>query len=141
MIILHKVFKFCAAHRYWNPALSDEENHRLFGEDVRLHGHNYTLVLSVTGELDERTGFVVDLGRLKEVVQREVIAALDHKQIEVEVEDFRHRQPSTENLVLWIRSRLTDERLGCRLLRVRLHETESIYTDWLDESWHAGLAG
>ena len=141
MIILHKVFKFCAAHRYWNDSMSEAENRAVFGEDVRLHGHNYTLVVSVTGELDPRTGFITNLGRLKEVVRREVLDQLDHKQIETEVEWFRSRQPSTENLVLWIQQRLAATGLGCRLLRVRLHETESIYTDWLDESWPGGLAG
>lgn len=129
MIILHKVFHFCAAHRYWNPAFSAEENQLRFGEDVRLHGHNYKLVVSVSGPVDEQTGFVADLGRLKRVVAERVIAELDHKQIEREVEWFRTRQPSTENLVEWIWQRLQEAELGCRLQRVRLHETESIYTD------------
>jgi 6-pyruvoyltetrahydropterin/6-carboxytetrahydropterin synthase len=132
MIILHKVFHFCAAHRYWNPEMSAAENLATFGEDVRLHGHNYKLVISVTGPLDERTGFVADLGRLKQLVGERVIAELDHKQIETEVEWFRTRQPSTENLVRWIWERLQTPELGCQLVRVRLHETESIYTDYVD---------
>ena len=67
MIVLHKVFRFCAAHRYHNPAFSEEENLAAFGEDVRIHGHNYTLTVSVTGEVDPATGFLVDLGHLKDL--------------------------------------------------------------------------
>jgi len=132
MIVLHKVFHFCAAHRYWNPAWTPEQNEAAFGEDVFLHGHNYKLVISVSGELDEETGFVVDLGRLKRVVGEKVVKVLDHKQIELDVPWFHTRRPSTENLVRWIRDQLVAEELGCRLVRVRLHETESIYTDWLE---------
>ncbi len=132
MIILHKVFHFCAAHRYWNPELSAEENQACFGKDVHVHGHNYKLVISVTGEVDERTGFVADLGRLKRMVREHVLDELDHKRIETEVDWFRTRQPSTENLVRWIWERLEGAELGCRLVRVRLHETESIYTDFVN---------
>jgi len=54
MIVLHKVFHFCAAHRYWNPAWTPEANEAAFGEDIHLHGHNYKLIISVTGEVDDR---------------------------------------------------------------------------------------
>jgi len=130
MIVLHKVFHFCAAHRYWNPAFSEEENLAAFGEDVRLHGHNYRLTVSVTGDLDERTGFVADLGRLKAVVGERVVARLDHTRLDTDIDWFLTRRPSTENLLRWIALQLDEEALGCRLVRLRLHETETIYTDW-----------
>ncbi len=129
MIVLHKVFHFCAAHRYWNEEMSEAENHAAFGEDVRLHGHNYTLVVSVSGEVDERTGFVVDLGLLKDQVRHLVIARLDHSHIERDIPWFHHRMPSTENLLRWMWGELQDADLGGRVVRLRLHETESIYTD------------
>jgi 6-pyruvoyltetrahydropterin/6-carboxytetrahydropterin synthase len=129
MTVLHKIFRFCAAHRYYNPELSPDENEAAFGEDLRLHGHNYTLTVSVTGEIDPRTGFLVDLGRLKAVVQERVIAVLDHRHIDAEVEWFRHRQPSTENLVRFIWEQIAAGDPGCRLLRIRLQETDTIYTD------------
>jgi 6-pyruvoyltetrahydropterin/6-carboxytetrahydropterin synthase len=129
MIVLHKVFHFCAAHRYWNEALSEAENHAAFGEDVRLHGHNYTLIVSVTGNVDERTGFVVDLGRMKEQVRSLVIEKLDHSHIERDIPWFHHRMPSTENLLRWIWEELKNAELGGGVVRLRLHETESIYTD------------
>lgn len=129
MTVLHKIFRFCAAHRYFNPSMSAAENEAAFGEDLRLHGHNYELTVSVTGEVDPRTGFLVDLGRLKSVVRERVIDVLDHRHIDAEVEWFRERQPSTENLVRFIWEAIEAGDPGCRLVRVRLKETDSIYTD------------
>jgi len=139
MTVLHKIFRFCAAHRYWNPELTPEENHAAFGEDVRLHGHNYELTVSVTGEVDPRTGFLVDLGRLKQVVQERVIETLDHRHIDADVEWFRRRQPSTENLVRFIWERIEAGRPGCRLVRVRLRETDTICTDYYGPAGELGL--
>ena len=135
MTILHKVFHFCAAHRYYNPAFSDEQNLAAFGEDLKLHGHNYELTVSVTGEVNPDTGFLCDLGLLKQVVGEKVIARLDHAHIDAEIDEFRTQQPSTENLVRWIWQQLAAQELGCRLWRVRLRETPTIYTD------HYGDAG
>lgn len=134
MTILHKVFHFCAAHRYHNPAFSDEENLAAFGEDLQLHGHNYTLTVSVTGEVNPDTGFLVDLGRLKDLVGERVIAKLDHKRIDTDVPDFRSMQPSTENMVRWIWDELKAADPGCRLWRIRLEETPTIYTDYYGSS-------
>lgn len=129
MIVLHKVFHFCAAHRYWNEELSAAENHAAFGEDVRLHGHNYTLIVSVSGPVDERTGFVVDLGELKQLVNQRIIQRLDHSHIEVDIPWFQRRMPSTENLLRWIWEELRQATFSGKVVRLRLHETESIYTD------------
>src|SRR5438046_10631357 len=73
--------RFNAAHRVHNPALSDEENRALFGKcnNPNWHGHNYTLEISVRGPVDDRTGYVIDLGQVKRIVQREVIDKVDHR--------------------------------------------------------------
>src|ERR1041384_6807625 len=86
---------FNAAHRVHNPSLSDEENQRLFGKcnNPNWHGHNYILDVSVTGPVDERTGYVIDLARVKEVVNREVIDKVDHKNFNIDV-DFMPRARS-----------------------------------------------
>ena len=93
---------FNAAHRVHNPALSDEENRRLFGKcnNPNWHGHNYTLDVSVSGEIDEKTGYVIDLGVLKQIVEREVVNKADHKNFNLEV-DFMHGIiPTTENIIV-----------------------------------------
>ena len=93
---------FNAAHRVHNPALSDSENTRLFGKcnNPNWHGHNYTLDVSVTGEVDPKTGYVVDLAKLKEIVNREVVDKVDHRNLNLEVDFMRGRIPTTENIVV-----------------------------------------
>ncbi len=118
---------FNAAHRVHNPELSDEENRATFGKcnNPNWHGHNYVLEVSVAGEIDERTGYVVDLGVVKDVVQQAVVDHLDHRNLNLEVEFMRGVIPTTENLVVacW---RMLEPRLRpARLRRLRLWETEN----------------
>ncbi len=130
MTVLHKVFRFCAAHRYHNPRMTEEENQAVFGEDTRLHGHNYRLTVSVTGPVDPATGFLADLGRLKRIVEERVLRQVDHRRIDTEITWFDDRRPSTENLARWIWEQVEPELRDCRLWRIRLQETDSIYTDY-----------
>ena len=102
MPFITKQFKFCAAHKYWNDAWDYDKNYQVFGDDVKVHGHNYLLDISITGPINKDSGFVYDIQRLKEVVDSRVISILDHSQIEKDVEWFKGKQPSTENLVLFI---------------------------------------
>ena len=130
MIVLNKVFHFCAAHQYFNPSFSAAENEAAFGEDLRLHGHNYILTISVTGAVDPGTGFLMDLGHLKEVVKEHVISHVDHSQIELDIPWFSGKQPSTENMVVWIWEQIDAHLNSGSLHRVRLQETPTIYTDY-----------
>ncbi len=130
MIVLNKIFRFCAAHKYYSPALSEQENLRAFGDDLRLHGHNYTLVVSVSGPVNPDTGFLVDLQALVQVVQEHIINKLDHSCIHEDLDWFRDRQPSTENLVQWIWQELEPRMPACKLVKLRLEETPTIYTEF-----------
>lgn len=130
MIVLNKVFHFCAAHQYGNPSLSDKENLATFGKDLQVHGHNYELIVSVTGTVNHATGFLVDLGHLKEVVNEYVIQPLDHSQIEIDIPWFKGKQPSTENMVVWIWNQIAAKLNSGSLHQIRLHETPTIYTDY-----------
>lgn len=130
MIILHKMFHFCAAHQYGNPKMSEAENLAAFGEDLNIHGHNYELTVSVTGEVDAATGFLVDLGHLKDVVKKHVIDHVDHSRIEIDIPWFKNKQPSTENMVVWMWEQISTHLSDGSLHRIRLKETPSIYTDY-----------
>ncbi len=130
MIVINKVFHFCAAHKYGNSALSEAENQAAFGKDLRMHGHNYILTISVTGEVNPDTGFIVDLGRLKKVVNEQVIQYMDHSQIEVDIPWFKGKQPSTENMVVWMWEQISPHLESNSLKRIRLQETPTIYTDY-----------
>ena len=127
---LTKVFYFNAAHQYGHENWSDEKNWEVFGPDSKIHGHNYTLEVMVSGSINEETGFIVDIGHLKNIVKTHVIDILDHSQFDVEVDWFKNRQPSSENLVKFIWDQIEPSLKGASLHRIRLRETPTIFTDY-----------
>ena len=129
-LYLTKLFYFNAAHQYGHKDWSDEKNQNVFGPDSKVHGHNYILEVMVTGEVDEDTGFIVDLGHLKKIVNKYVIDVLDHTQFEKEVGWFKNKQPSSENLVQFIWAQIESHIEGAILYRIRLRETPTIFTDY-----------
>jgi 6-pyruvoyltetrahydropterin/6-carboxytetrahydropterin synthase len=124
--------RFNAAHRIHNPELSDEENLALFGKcnSPNWHGHNYTLEISVTGPIDPRTGYVIDLSVLKAIVQREVIDPVDHRNLNLDVDFMRGVNPTTENIVVACWRVLEPRVTPGRLTRLRLWETENNYVEY-----------
>src|SRR5947209_2614352 len=136
MIYLTRKAEFSASHYYHNPELSPEENARLFGKcnNPHGHGHNYTLEVTVKGAVDARSGFVVDLKELKEIMNREVIDALDHRFLNKEVPEFRAQIPTTENVAIAIWQRLEPKLRVARLHRVRVYETVDLFVDYYGEA-------
>lgn len=124
--------RFNAAHRIHNPALSDEENTRLFGKcnNPNWHGHNYVLEVSVTGEVDPTSGYVMDLGVLRDVVEREVIEPMDHRNLNLEVPFLRGINPTSENIVVACWHALLPHVAPARLSKLRLWETENNYVEY-----------
>ena len=96
MVYLTRKAEFSASHYYDNPAMSPEENQRIFGKcnNPNGHGHNYTLEVTVKGNVDPRSGFVVDLKQLKDVMNREVLDAMDHRFLNKEVPEFSTTNPN-----------------------------------------------
>jgi 6-pyruvoyltetrahydropterin/6-carboxytetrahydropterin synthase len=126
---------FNAAHRVHNPALSAEENHALFGKcnNPNWHGHNYVLEVSVSGQIDAKTGYVMDLAKVKEVVQREIIEQVDHRNLNLEVSFMTGVIPTTENIVIAIWKALENKLSPAKLERIRLWETENHYAEYWGE--------
>ncbi len=132
---LHRVYRFSASHLYRRPDWSEEDNLLHFGKCARLpgHGHNYRLTVSVAGEVDPATGFVVDLGLLDRLVSERVIQPLDHTHLNESVPEFAPggEIPSSENLVIWIRKRLEAVLpAGCRLSGIRVAEDDDLAAEW-----------
>lgn len=123
---------FNAAHRVHNPALSDAENRTLFGKcnNPNWHGHNYVLEVSVAGPIDPRTGYVIDLSKLRDVVEREVVDHIDHRNLNLEVPFMSGTNPTTENLVVACWNVLAPKIAPGRLTRLRLWETENNYVEY-----------
>jgi 6-pyruvoyltetrahydropterin/6-carboxytetrahydropterin synthase len=133
---LTRVYEFCAAHRLRSPFLSDEENALVFGEceNPYGHGHNYELHVTVAGQVDERTGLLVDVAALDRIVDEEIISRYDHKHLNHDVEEFRALNPSCENVVKVIWERLSPRLTGARLARVGLRETSKNFFEYAGES-------
>jgi len=130
MQYLTKTFHFCAAHQYGHEDWSEQKNIDTFGADAQIHGHNYTLEVTVKGEINPDTGFIVDLAHLKEIVNTNIIKELDHSQIEIDIPWFKNKQPSSENLVVFIWEVIAHDLKGVKLHRIRLQETPTITTDY-----------
>jgi 6-pyruvoyltetrahydropterin/6-carboxytetrahydropterin synthase len=124
--------RFNAAHRVHNPALSEEENLRLFGKcnNPNWHGHNYTLEVSVTGEVDRKTGYVWDLSQLKKIVEREVVDIVDHKNFNLDVPFMKDVIPTSENIIVAFWNILAPQVKPGTLSRLVLWETENNYVEY-----------
>jgi len=136
MVYLTRKAEFSASHLYHNPELSPEENKRIFGKcnNPHGHGHNYTLEVTVKGQVDRRSGFVVDLKELKDIMMREVIEAVDHRFLNKEVAEFKERIPTTENLAITIWGWLKPKLNVAALHRIRVYETPDLFVDYYGEA-------
>ncbi|MEO7085201.1 MAG: 6-carboxytetrahydropterin synthase [Gemmatimonadaceae bacterium] len=134
-VMVTRRLQFNAAHRVFNPALSDEENDAIFGKcnNPNWHGHNYTLDVSVVGPIDERTGYVIDLAMLKRIVERDVIDKADHKNFNIEVEFMRGLIPTTENIVVAMWKVLEPVIAPGKLTRLVLWETPNNSVEYTGE--------
>ena len=122
-------FTFAAGHHYRVAAWSEDENARTFGRLTVPHGHNYTLDVTVRGDIDPRTGMVIDLGELKRVVQETVIERFDHADLNADPL-FRDRVPTTENIALAVWELLAPKLGRERLARVRVWEDPTLFVDY-----------
>ncbi|MGA2569172.1 MAG: 6-carboxytetrahydropterin synthase [Terracidiphilus sp.] len=139
MIFLTRRATFSASHYYWNEAWSEEKNWQVFGHCANRngHGHNYTLEVTVAGEPDPVTGFVVDLKGLRDVIEREVLEAYDHKHLNLDAPEFARAIPTTENIAIAAWNRLEaaiDAAGGAKLTRVRVYETPEIFAEYRGEA-------
>jgi len=117
---------FNAAHRLYNPNWPNEKNDAVFGlcNNANYHGHNYNLVVSVTGEIDPNTGYVIDMKILKDIIDQKVVEKMDHKNLNLDVPEFKNLIPTTENIVI-VCYNLIKEALPENLeLHIQLYETE-----------------
>ena len=135
MVFLTRRATFSASHYYWNDAWSAEKNEQVFGRCANRngHGHNYTLEVTVGGDPDPVTGYVVDLKWLKDLMEREVLSVYDHRHLNLEVPEFRKKVPTTENIAIETWKRLEPAVTaagGAKLSRVRVYETPEIFAEF-----------
>ncbi|MEK6755249.1 MAG: 6-carboxytetrahydropterin synthase [Bacteroidota bacterium] len=135
MVYVTRRATFSSSHILYNPELSDEENFALFDKCANKmgHGHNYVLEVTVAGEPSQKTGYVIDLKKLKEIVKREILDKVDHKHLNYEVDFLSGIIPTAENIAKGIWSVLEPKIKEGRLYSVRLHETENNSVEYRGE--------
>jgi 6-pyruvoyltetrahydropterin/6-carboxytetrahydropterin synthase len=132
MVYLTRKEHFNAAHMLRNDQWSDEKNIEVFGKcaNTNWHGHNYNLFVTVKGNPDPDTGFIMNVKDLSVIINKYVIEPLDHKNLNVDVEFMKGIMPSTENLAIQIWNQLKPHITQCELHSVKLYETENIYAEY-----------
>ncbi len=125
---------FNSAHRLLNKNWSDEKNQEVFGKcnSPNYHGHNYTLETWLEGEVDPDTGYVIDLGVLKEIIKEEVEDPFDHRNLNLDVPDFYDLNPTAENIALVIFRKLK-LRLPNYKMTIRLYETQNNFVEYTED--------
>ncbi len=135
LVTVHRKAHFNAAHRLFNPEWNDKKNNDIFGKcaNPHFHGHNYELIVSVKGMVDPITGFVMDMKVLKDLIKIEVEEKLDHKNLNIEVDEFKSLNPTAENIsvVIWnkLRGKISQE----LELTITLYETPRNYVVYSGE--------
>ena len=131
-VAVYRKAHFNSAHRLHNPEWSEEMNQRIFGKcnNPNYHGHNYDLIVKVVGEIDPRTGYVIDMKILKELIQEHVLEAFDHKNLNLDTEEFKDKNPTAENIAVVIYDKLRQQLDSKFELTIKLYETERNFVEY-----------
>jgi 6-pyruvoyltetrahydropterin/6-carboxytetrahydropterin synthase len=123
---------FNAAHRLYNPGWDDATNNEVFGKCAlpHYHGHNYELEVKIVGEPDEKTGYVMDLKLLSDLIKREIHTRFDHKNLNLDTKEFRELNPTAENIVIVIYNLLRPHIDADKEMQIRLYETPRNFVEY-----------
>ena len=134
-VTVHRKAHFNAAHRLYRPDWSEEKNDAVFGKcnNPHFHGHNYELVVSVTGEIDKETGYVIDMKVLKDMIKSEVEDAFDHKNLNLQVKEFKNLNPTAENIAVVTWEKLRRQLDKDHELSITLYETPRNFVTYSGE--------
>lgn len=132
LVTINRKAHFNAAHRLYHPDWDDQKNFEVFGKcsNPMFHGHNYELIVSITGQINPETGFVMNLDDLKRIIETEVEEYLDHKNLNLEVEEFKKLNPTVENISVVIWNRIRAKLENHLKLKVTLYETPRNYAEY-----------
>ena len=131
-VAIYRKENFNAAHRLFNPSWTDAENERVFGKCAlaNYHGHNYELIVKITGVPDPATGFVIDTKRISELVHQEIIERFDHRNLNEDTREFKTLNPTAENIAIVIYGLLRPHFEAKLDLQIRLYETPRNFVDY-----------
>ena len=131
-VAVYRKEHFNAAHRLNNSLLSDEENATLFGKCnyPNYHGHNYDLIVKITGEINPKTGYVIDMKVLSDIIKKNVLEKFDHKNLNLDTIEFKNLNPTAENIAMVIYNILRKQIDNQHELKITLYETERNYVEY-----------
>ncbi|MEM6802174.1 MAG: 6-carboxytetrahydropterin synthase [Bacteroidota bacterium] len=131
-VAVYRKAHFNAAHRLHNPNWSEEKNKKVFGKcnNPNYHGHNYDLEVKIVGEVDQETGYVMDMKVLKDLINEHVIDRFDHKNLNLDTEEFKSTNPTAENIAIVIHDILNAQLREDLQLTIRLYETERNFVEY-----------
>ncbi|MEQ9405891.1 MAG: 6-carboxytetrahydropterin synthase [Cyclobacteriaceae bacterium] len=131
-VTIHRKEHFNAAHRLFNPDWTDEKNTAVFGKcnNPNWHGHNYEVIVSLTGEPNQETGFVYDMKKLSDLINNEVIDRFDHKNLNLDVTEFKNLNPTAENIAIVMYEILRPKLDSSLDLKITLYETERNFVEY-----------
>ena len=134
-VTVHRKAHFNAAHRLYNKNWSDEKNLEVFSKcsNYNYHGHNYELIVALTGEVDPETGYVYDLGKLRVLIKTEIEDAFDHKNLNLDVEEFQDLNPTAENISVVIYQKLRKHIPSNLDIKITLYETPRNFVSYSGE--------
>ena len=117
---------FNCAHRLHNPNWSDEKNTSFYGKcnNPNYHGHNYNLEVTITGALNEESGYLIDMKLLSDIIKEEILNPFDHKNLNLDVEDFKNLNPTAENMAIVMYNKLKNRLDNHFEIKIKLYETE-----------------
>ncbi|MEW6062723.1 MAG: 6-carboxytetrahydropterin synthase [Bacteroidota bacterium] len=134
-VYVYRRAHFSAAHRVFDPALSDEENFDLFGgcSNPNGHGHNYYIEVCIAGEPNKKTGYVIDLKKVSDILRRHFVEKVDHKNLNTDVEFMKNVNPTTENIAIAAWKQIAPHITEGKLYSVRIYETEKNFVEYRGE--------
>jgi len=124
MLSLTKKSRFCCSHKLYNPQWDSEKNKSVFGLCSNLHGHNYVIEVTVCGRIDEESGMIINLNELAKIIKTEITDWVDHKNLNTDIEEFKNKIPTVENMVVVFFNKLKRALPDKSLKKVTLYETE-----------------
>lgn len=135
MVYVTRRETFSSSHRLYNPEFSEGDNNKIFGKcnNPNGHGHNYVLEVIVAGEVDPKTGYVIDLKDLKKIIKENVIKKVDHKHLNLDVDFMKNLIPTAENIAIGIWGELVNKIPVGKLYSVKVYETENNYAEYKGE--------
>jgi 6-pyruvoyltetrahydropterin/6-carboxytetrahydropterin synthase len=131
-VAVYRKEHFNAAHRLYRPDWSAEQNEKVFGKCAlpNYHGHNYELIVKITGEPDPDTGYVVDMKWISDLVKAQIVERFDHRNLNLDTQEFKHLNPTAENIAIVIYELLRPHIDSKHELQIRLYETPRNFVDY-----------